>query len=90
MSSISEEQKSEVISLRQEGRLGREEIASRLGVSPGTVSAIKAHMTMGTYRGAAASEAGTEELIEHPRPHLVLSATYNLHSAQTSNNSNQR
>jgi transposase-like protein len=64
MASISEEQKTQIISLLQEGQLGREEIASRVGVSPGTVSAIKAHITMGTYRGAGASEAETEELIE--------------------------
>jgi RecB family endonuclease NucS len=61
---ISEDRKSEIISLLQEGQLGREEIASRVGVSPATVSAVKAHITMGTYRGAGATEAETEELIE--------------------------
>ena len=64
MASISDEQKNQIVALLQEGQLGREKIASRIGVSPGTVSAIKAHITMGTYRGAAASDAETEELIE--------------------------
>lgn len=64
MSSIAENQKAEIISLLQEGRLSREEIATKVGVSPGTVSAIKAHITMGTYGGALTSEAETNELIE--------------------------
>ena len=63
MASISEEQKSQIISLLQEGQLGREEIASRIGVSPLTVSAIKAHITMGTYRGGGDPDRETEELI---------------------------
>ena len=33
--------------------LAAEEVAARLEVSPNTVSAIKAHMTMGTYEGGA-------------------------------------
>ena len=49
MSSISENQKSEIIALVREGKLSREQIAAKVGVSPGTVSAIKAHLTMGTY-----------------------------------------
>lgn len=64
MASISEDQKAQIISLLQEGKLGREEIASRVGVSPGTVSAIKAHITMGTYGGSVTSETETDELIE--------------------------
>ncbi len=60
MSPISENQKSEIIALIQEGKLSREQIATKVGVSPGTVSAIKAHLTMGTY--AEPSEA--EEVIE--------------------------
>jgi transposase-like protein len=64
MASISEDQKNQIVALLQEGQLGREEIASRVGVSPGTVSAIKAHITMGKYRGAGASDSETEELIE--------------------------
>lgn len=64
MASISDKQKAQIISLLQEGLLGREEIATKVGVSPGTVSAIKAHITMGTYGGAPTSEAETDELIE--------------------------
>lgn len=64
MASISEEQKIHIISLLREGQLAREEIASRVGVSPATVSAVKAHITMGSYPGAGTSEVETEELIE--------------------------
>ena len=63
MASISEEQKSQIITLLQRGQVSREEIAATVGVSPGTVSAIKAHITMGTY-GGPASEVETNELIE--------------------------
>lgn len=64
MTSISENQKAQTIFLLREGRLGREEIATKVGVSPGTVSAIKAHITMGTYGGVPTSEGETDELIE--------------------------
>lgn len=60
MNPISENQKSEIIRLIKEGELNREQIAAKVGVSPGTVSAIKAHLTMGTY--PKTSEA--EEVIE--------------------------
>ncbi|HUV02996.1 MAG TPA: endonuclease NucS domain-containing protein [Desulfobacteria bacterium] len=60
MSPISEKQKSEVIALIQKGKLSREQIAAKVGVAPGTVSAIKAHLTMGRY--TEPSEA--EEVIE--------------------------
>jgi RecB family endonuclease NucS len=60
MSPISENQKSEIIALIREGKLSREQIATKVGASPGTVSAIKAHLSMGTY--AEPSEA--EEVIE--------------------------
>ncbi|MDD2666238.1 MAG: endonuclease NucS [Methanocellales archaeon] len=60
MNPISENQKTEIISLMREGKLNREQIAVKVGVSPGTVSAIKAHLTMGTY--AEPSEA--EEVID--------------------------
>lgn len=59
MAPISEEQRQQIRELLTGGRLSREDIAARVGVSPGTVSAIKAHMTMGTYE-----EPATEELIE--------------------------
>lgn len=64
MASISDEQKDQIIALLQQGQLSREEIAARIRVSPGTVSAIKAHITMGTYKGSGAFEAETNELIE--------------------------
>ncbi|MFQ6089420.1 MAG: endonuclease NucS domain-containing protein [Candidatus Methanofastidiosia archaeon] len=60
MSPISENQKSKIIALIRKGKLNREQIATKVGVSPGTISAIKAHLTMGTY--AEPSEA--EEAIE--------------------------
>ncbi|MFP4142862.1 MAG: endonuclease NucS domain-containing protein [Thermoplasmata archaeon] len=47
-----------IISLLQEGK-DREEIVDELNVSPGSVSAIKAHLTMGTY-----SSSDTEEMID--------------------------
>jgi len=72
MPSISENQKAQIISLLREGQLGREEIAAKVGVSPGTVSAVKAHITMGTYGGSPASEAETDELIE------AVEATFGL------------
>jgi RecB family endonuclease NucS len=60
MSSITENQKSEIITLIREGKLNREQIAAKVGVSPGTVSAIKAHLTMGTYT----ETSETDEVIE--------------------------
>lgn len=64
MVSISDEQKSQIIALLRQGESNREEIANRVRVSPGTVSAIKAHITMGTYAATETSEAETNELIE--------------------------
>lgn len=64
MATVTEEQKGQVIALLGTGGMTREQIATQVGVSPGTVSAIKAHMTMGTYNGGIASDAETEELIE--------------------------
>lgn len=64
MASISDEQKDKIIALLQAGQASREEIASQVGVSPGTVSAIRAHITMGTYKSLGTSEAETEELID--------------------------
>lgn len=60
MSPLPEDQKSRIIALLREGKLSRDRIAAKTGVSPGTVSAIKAHVTMGTY--VEPSEA--EEVIE--------------------------
>lgn len=64
MAAISDQQKDQIIALLQEKQLDREEIATRVGVSPGTVSAIKAHITMGTYGRPGPSEVETDELIE--------------------------
>lgn len=61
---VSDGQKAQIIALLQEGHLSRDIIADRIGVSPGTVSAIKAHITMGTYAIASTSSAETNELIE--------------------------
>ncbi len=63
MASISEEQTSQIIALLQRGQASREEIAANVGVSSGTVSAIKAHISLGTY-GEPASERATNALIE--------------------------
>lgn len=56
MSSIPENQKSEIIALVREGNLTKEQIAAKVEVSPRTVSAIRAHLTMGTYELSEADE----------------------------------
>src|SRR3954471_21037355 len=47
---VSAEQRHSIRSLLAQG-LDNQEIAAQIGVSPGTVAAVKAHMTMGTYGG---------------------------------------
>ncbi|PTN36868.1 endonuclease NucS domain-containing protein [Desulfonatronum sp. SC1] len=66
MSSITEDQKSAIISLLREGVLEREQIASQLGVPPNVVRSIKAHYTMGTYdkMASSVSESKTEDIID--------------------------
>ncbi len=59
---ISEEQRLEIISLLRAGQFDRDEIATKVGVSPGTVSAIKAHLTMRTYDQELPSEQVIEAL----------------------------
>jgi len=49
MSPISKNQKTGIIVLLTEGKLSRKQIAAKAGVSTGTISAIKAQLTMGTY-----------------------------------------
>jgi transposase-like protein len=44
-----EQQKAAIVSLVKEGKLDFKQIAKQVGVSPGTVASIKAHLTMGTY-----------------------------------------
>src|SRR5262245_23875392 len=64
---IAEDKKAQIIALLREGTLRNEEIGARLGVSPGTVSAMRSHLTMGRYTdypSSAASDAQTDELIE--------------------------
>ena len=50
---ITAEQRQAIRSLLGDG-LDSQEIAAKLGVLPGSVAAIKAHMTMGTYGGSEA------------------------------------
>jgi hypothetical protein len=47
---VSSQQRQAIRSLLSDG-LDNQEIAGQIGVSPGTVAAVKAHMTMGTYGG---------------------------------------
>jgi hypothetical protein len=57
---VSDSQRQSIRSLLAEG-LDNQEIATRIGVSPGTVAAVKAHMTMGTYGASdSAPEAEAE------------------------------
>lgn len=60
MKKLTEDKRAEIIQYINEHKLTHYQIAAKVGVSPGTVSAIKAHMTMGTY--SASPEA--EEIIE--------------------------
>jgi RecB family endonuclease NucS len=43
------QEKAEIVSLVKEGKLDFKQIAKKIGVSPGTVASVKAHMTMGAY-----------------------------------------
>jgi len=63
MASVSEDKKTQILTHHRQVELDRKEIAAQLNVSPRTVSAIKSHMTMGTYEGGP-SEEKTDELIE--------------------------
>jgi hypothetical protein len=56
---VSAEQRQAIRSLLADG-LDNQEIAAQIGVSPGTVAAVKAHMTMGTYGGGGAPDAEAE------------------------------
>ncbi|HIH37044.1 MAG TPA: hypothetical protein HA232_03970 [Methanocellales archaeon] len=47
MNPISENQKTEIISLIREGKLNREQIAVKVGVSPGTVQRNKSSFDNG-------------------------------------------
>ncbi|HOV88318.1 MAG TPA: RQC domain-containing protein, partial [Syntrophobacteraceae bacterium] len=54
----SQQQKAEVIRLLKEGKLSSGEIAERVGISPPTVWAYKAHLTIGTYGDDKESKTG--------------------------------
>ena len=82
MSPISENQKTEIIALLTLGKLGREQIAAKAGVSPGTISAIKAHLTMGTYTEPSEAEKKSSR---RWRQLLGLNATSRLLFAPTLN-----
>jgi len=60
MASVSDDEKAQIVTLLRDGELDREEIAARFGVSPRTVSAIKAHMTMGSYEVESSKEEADE------------------------------
>lgn len=63
MASVSEDEKAQIITLLRQGELDKEEIAAQFNTSPRTVSAIKAHMTMGSYEMTSSKEE-VDELIE--------------------------
>jgi len=56
MSPVSDSQKSEIIRLIQQGKLSSEQIATKMKVSPGTIAAYRAHVTMGRYREPSEAE----------------------------------
>lgn len=61
---VTDSQRKVVVSLLGQG-LDRATIAARVGVTPGQVSAIAAHITMGTYQADASGE-GNEVIAEEP------------------------
>jgi DNA-binding CsgD family transcriptional regulator len=56
---VSVAQRQAIVSLLSDG-LSRSEVAAKIGVTPGQVSAIKAHVSMGTYREDADAVAAVE------------------------------
>ena len=64
MASISPEQKEQIISLLRDEQLSNDQIAVRAGVARGTVNAINAHFTRGSYGAPAVNDEETDELIE--------------------------
>src|SRR5437879_2456948 len=64
---IAQEQKARIIGLIREGTMPSEQIAAEVGVSIGTVNAIRAHLTMGSYDRqleAVTSDPGLDQVIE--------------------------
>jgi RecB family endonuclease NucS len=58
---VSSEQKQAIRQLLGDG-LDNKQIAAQIGVTPGQVAAVKAHMTMGTYGGVNDAEATEAEV----------------------------
>jgi hypothetical protein len=58
---VSVAQREAVLNLLNEGKDGRE-IAAQLGVTPGQVAAIKAHVSMGTYEKTPVDDEVEEEV----------------------------
>lgn len=68
------QQKAEVIRLLKEGKLTSSEIAIRVGISPPTVWAYKAHLTMGTYESNRESKINRKPDFEAPDVDVVYSS----------------
>jgi hypothetical protein len=56
---VSVPQRQAIVSLLNDG-LDNKEIAAQLGVSPGQVASVKAHITMGTYGGDSSADSEAE------------------------------
>lgn len=84
--SITEEQRAKIIKLLKDGSVANEEIATQAGVSPGTVSAMRSHLTMGRYdgyTGAITSDAALEQAIKAEE--VTFSLERDLQAALRSN-----
>ena len=77
---ISKSQREEVLDLLSQGH-DRETIAARVGVTPAQVSAINAHVTIGTYE--LSSRASNKESIRQSRERVdaILEEARNLDGA---------
>jgi len=64
MSSITEEQWKKILELLKEENLNYEEIAEKVGVSPWSVRAVKAHLTRGTYENIIEKQEDVIEAFE--------------------------
>ena len=70
---ITDSQRKAVLALLAQG-LARETVAAQVGVTPGQVSAIAAHLKMGTYKkhGAHAAVAQATPPAGRERVHALL------------------
>lgn len=57
-----DQQKAAIVSLVKEGKLDFKQIAKQVGVTPGTVASVKAHITMGSYGEGAEIEQIAEAI----------------------------